>query len=184
MRCKSSFSNFVHTLCADLHLHPFALRSFNGDVERLVAIGFRNGNPVFEARHIGSVDIGNDGIGNPAILLFLFLRRVENDANGKEVVHFIEIHVFFLHLIPDAIDRLGSPLDFEFNVGILQSLTNRFYEMRHIAVADLLGFVELFCDLRVDFSVEIFQRKVFELGFNGVESETVSQRRIEIACFR
>ena len=84
---KSTLSNLVHSLRAHLHLHPLIFLSSHGDVERLVAVRLRHRNPVLQARYVGGVDVGDDRIRRPAITLLLLLWRVENDANGKQVVH-------------------------------------------------------------------------------------------------
>ena len=59
--------HLVHPFRADLHFHPFLFGAEYGDVEALIAVGFRNGQPVAQSFGIALVHIRDDGEGLPAL---------------------------------------------------------------------------------------------------------------------
>jgi hypothetical protein len=44
--------------------------------------------------------------------------RVEDDADGEEVVDTLEATLLLLHLLPDGVDALGAPLHVELQSGL------------------------------------------------------------------
>ena len=60
----------------------------------------------------------SNGIYLPAFLFFLVDGRVQNDSDGKQVIHSFEGTFLFLHFLIDGMDGLGTPFHVE-----LQSLS-------------------------------------------------------------
>ena len=174
-------SNIVHALGAYLHFHPFIFRSEHSDVEALIAIALRHAEPVTQSFWVGLIHIGDDGVDLPALLFLLFQRRVEDDADGKEVVDALEAALLLLHLLPDGVDALGAPLDMKFQSSLFEPCLDRSDEAVDVSVARLFGGVELFLDHIIGIVLEVFEREVLQLTLQRVESELMGQRRIEIA---
>ena len=100
----------VHTLGAYLHLHPLVLRAKNRDVQTLIAVGFGHAQPVSQALGVGLVHVCHDGVDLPALHLLFLEGRVEDNADGKQVIDALEAALLLLHLLPDGVDALGSSL--------------------------------------------------------------------------
>ena len=57
------------------------------------------------------IEIRDDRIDRPALLLLLFERTVQDDTDGEDVIYPLERDVLLAHLVPDREDRLGAALD-------------------------------------------------------------------------
>ena len=115
---QSPFGNFVHAAGTDLHFHPFVLWSHHGDMQTFVTVRFRDRYPVLHAFRVRLVHIGDDRVDLPAVRTLLLIRRVEDDADGKQVVYVFERDVLLFQLVVDGMDGLGTSLDVEPESGI------------------------------------------------------------------
>ena len=176
----ASLGHLVHPLCAYLHLHPFLLRSQHGDVQTLVAIRFWHAEPVAHTLGVRGVHIGDDGERLPALLFLLLRLTVYDDAYGKEVVHALELAFLLLHLLPDGVYALRAPLHVELQSGLFQLLFYRPNKLADIGIAHLLRGVQLLLDVIVGIGLQVFQRQVFQFALHLVETQFVSQWRIQI----
>ena len=183
VRCQSAFGDVVHAFGPDLHLHPFALRAHHGGVERFVAVAFGHRQPVAQSFGVGHVHVRHDGVHLPAFLFFAVEGRVEDDADGEEVVHALEGTLLLLHLLVDGVDGLGASLHVELQSGFLQLALDGLDELGDVGIARRLRLVQFIFDVVIDAAVGIFQRQVLEFRFQFVESQLVGQRGIEVGCF-
>ena len=113
----TSLGHGIHTLRADLYLHPATAACRHGGVQRLVAVGLGDGHPVAHTLGVGRVAVANDRIDRPAELLLQLTLAVDDDAQGEDVVNTLERHVLLTHLVPDRVNRLGAALDVIVKVG-------------------------------------------------------------------
>ena len=111
MRSVSGFSNLVHALRTNLYFHPFSQVAHHGGVQGFVAIGFGYRNPVADAVVSGFVDFGDEGVNLPTVEPLSFRRRIQNNTDGKDVVHIFKRDILFLHLLPYRIDRFHPHMD-------------------------------------------------------------------------
>ena len=153
----------VHAFGAYLYLHPFLFRSQHGDVQALVAVRLRHGEPVAQAFRVGLVHVGHDGVCLPALHFLLIFRTVNDDANGKEVIHPLEGAALLLHLLPDGVNALGAPLHVKLQPSLLQLLPYGAYEVLNVGVAAFLRGVQLVLDVVVGVVLQVLQRQVFQL---------------------
>ena len=174
------FGDFVHPLGANLHFYPLFLRAQDGDVQTFVAVALGHAEPVAQTFGIGHVHVCHDGVGLPALHLLLLYGRIDDDANGKEVVDALETTFLFLHLLPNGVDALRPAFHVEMQTGLLEALLDGGDESLDVAVAGSLGGVELFFDEIVGVVLEIFKTEVFEFALQLVEPQFMSQRRIQI----
>lgn len=177
--CQAVLGDFVHTLGADLHLHPFVFGAQHGDVQTLVAVALGHGEPVAKAVEVGGVFVGDERKHFPAIVFLFGRRRVDDDAYGKEVVDAVEAALLFLHLLPDGIDALGASLHVVAQPLGVEHLAYGRNEVFDIGVAGTLSGVEVFLDHIIGLRLEVFEREVFELALEFVESQFVRKGRIE-----
>ena len=178
--CHAAFGYLVHALRPDLHLHPFLLGSQHGDVQALVAVGFRHRQPVAHALGVRGVHVGDECERLPARHLLLLARTVDDDADGEEVVDAFEGALLLLHLLPDAVYGLCTAFHVEVQSGLGQFLFHRSYKPLYIRVACRLRGVQFLLDVVVGLGLQVLQRQVFQLAFQLVESQLVGQRRIEV----
>lgn len=132
---QSPFGNFVHAAGTDLHFHPFVLWSHHGDMQTFVTVRFRDRYPVLHAFRVRLVHIGDDRVDLPAVRTLLLIRRVEDDADGKQVVYVFERDVLFLQLVVDGVDGLRASLDVELQPSLLQLAFDRGDELGDVGVA-------------------------------------------------
>ena len=170
MGSNAALSHLVHSLCANLNLHPLVLRAFYRDVQTLISIRLRHGKPIAHALWVRGVHVGDDGECLPALLFFFLGRTVDNDSDGKEVVNAFKGAFLLLHLLPYRMDGLGTALHVEFQSSCRQLLANRGDEMLNIGITGSLGGIQLFLDVIVSVVLHVLEREVFQLALQLVES--------------
>ena len=153
---KTTFGNVVHTFGTYLYFYPFTFRPHNGSMQRLVSVTLWHTQPIAKAFRIWHVHVRHDGIYLPTFLLLLFIFRIENDADGKQIVHPFERAFLLLHLLIDGVDGFGTSLHVEFQAGIFQLLLDRLDKGSNVSVTRSLGFIQFFLDVVIDFGFCIF----------------------------
>src|SRR6056297_1485138 len=107
MCCKTTLGYFIHSACSDLNFDPAPIGAHNGAVQCFIAIGFRGIDPVAESIGSGTVYVRNQGVN--LVTLFLFVAAIffwgKYQANGKKVVDLLKSYAFFLHFLPDTVNR-------------------------------------------------------------------------------
>ena len=177
---NAALGHLVHTLRANLNLDPLLLRAEHGDVKTLVAVGLRHRQPVAQTLRVGLIHIGHNTVCLPALLLLDVLGTVDDDADGKQVVDALKAAFLLLHLLPDGVYRLGAPLDVKRQASPCQLVADRLYEALDIAVTTLLRLGELVLDEVVGVVLQVLEREVLQFGFQLVETQFMSQRRIQV----
>ena len=180
---QAFFGNLIHTFRTDLYFHPFTFRSHDSDVQRLVSVALRYGQPVAQTFGVGQVHVGYDGVGLPALLLLFVERRIEDDADGKQVVHAFEGASLLFHLLVDGVDGLGTSFHVELQSGLFQFFLYRFDECVNVAVARLFGGIQFILDIIVHVVLRVFQRQILQFRFQLVQSQFVCQRGIQVGRF-
>ena len=178
---KAILGDFVHTLGANLHFHPFLLGTKDGDVEAFVTIALGHGQPVAQPSQVALVFGSDDGEYFPALCLLLLQGCIEDDADGEEVVHAVEAATLLLHFLPDGVDTLRAPLDVVVQALGIEHLANGLNEAGDVGIAAFLGGVEAILDKVVGIVLQVFQREVLQFAFQLVESQFVRQRSIYIS---
>ena len=170
VRCQAVFGNFVHTFGAYLHLHPFAIRSQNRNVQTLVAVRFGHGYPIAQAFRIGLIHICYDRVGLPALHFLLLSWWIQDDSYGKQVVYALKRTLLLLHFLPDGVYRLRSALYMKAQSCVLKLLADRFYELLYVGIACLFRFVQLLFYVVIGIVFQVFQRQIFEFALQLIES--------------
>ncbi len=106
----SSLGYVVHTPGAYLHLHPLAVDGHHRGVQRLVTVRFGYRDPIAHTVGIRLVEVGDDGVGVPALYLLLRQGAIYHYAYGEHVVDLLERNALLYHLAPNGVDRLGASL--------------------------------------------------------------------------
>ena len=115
--------------------------------------------------------------------LLLVNRRVKNYSYGEQVVNTLELALLLLHLLPDAVYALRAPFHVKLKAGRLQLFLYRAYEAPYVSVAALLGGVKLLFYHVIGVVLKILEAQVLKLALQLIQTQLVSQRRVQIAGF-
>ena len=173
VRRQTSLGDLIHPLGPDLHLHPAVLRTHDGDMEALIAVALRDGDPVLKPLRIGLIHVGDDGVDMPAVALLPLWLRVEDDADGKEVVDLLEGALLHLQLVVDRRDRLRPPLDMKLQSRLLQPLLQRPDKGGDVGIASILGLRQLLLYIGVRLTVGILECQVVHLALDRIETHAM-----------
>lgn len=118
----------VHLARADLNFHRLAFGADDHGMQRFVAVGLRVGDIVVE--FLGdmlpmAVHHTQHGVA--------VADAFHDDAHGAQVVEFVHGDVLALHLFPDAVDVLGTAVDFGRDALADQQAVQLFREVLHVA---------------------------------------------------
>ena len=149
-------------------------------MERLVAVGLGDRNPVAQPFGIGDVVVGDDRVDGPALGLLLLGRTVEDDAQREDVVDPFERHVLFVHLRPDREDRLRAALDVVVESLPVEPLDDRRQKTVDEGLAFALGLLQLAVDMLVLGRFEIAQGDVLQLALDRIEAQFVRDLGVEV----
>ena len=103
-------------------------------MERFIPVALGDGQPVTQSLGVGLVHVGDDGVSLPALLLLLVERRIQDDADGKEIINALKSRMLLLHLLRNGVDGLGAPLHVELQSRLLQLLAYRLDEGSYVTV--------------------------------------------------
>ena len=168
----------VHALGAYLHFDPDAYLAHQGAVKRLVAVALRMPHPVADAAGLVLVnarDDGEDAVALAALGLLGVGGRGEDDADGIQVVHLLELHVLGAHLVPDGIRGLDALLYHEVESGLLEGRGDGRDELVYALVLVHDALVDAAGDLAESLGLLVFQPDVLHLGLHLVETQAVRQ---------
>ncbi len=127
-------------------------------METLVSIRFRHRNEVAESLWQWLVQIRNDRVHTPAILLALSTFRVEYDADGKQVVDLIDRLALARHLPIDGADILRPTVHIELETVAFETLLERPDERLDVPFPFVTGVLQTFHDRSVFVRVEDLER--------------------------
>ena len=168
MRRQASLGDLIHPPRTDLHLYPFILRPHNRDVQALVTVALRDGDPVLHTLRVGLVHIGDDGVDLPAFRAFLLQRRIQYDPDSEKIVDTLELHLLLFQLVINGMYGFGTSLDIELESCRCQLPLDRGDELGDISVAGAFRLIQFPLDEVILFPVRIFQGKVFQLALDRI----------------
>ena len=181
MRGDTSLGNGIHTLGANLNLHPAALARRDGGMQRLVAVRLGDCNPVAHTLGVGRVAVAHYGIDRPAELLLQLLLTIDNHAQGKNIVNALEGYALLAHLIPDGIDRLGAALDMVMEVGdALEPLLDGHKEAGDEGLTLALGLLQAAADILIVLRLQPLQGQILQLALERIQTQLVGDGGVEI----
>ena len=96
----------------------------------------------------------------------------------------MEVAPMSLHLAPDAVRRAHTQFNASLNVIGRQYLLCLGYKSIYIILFCQLQLGQLFLQLVILTRTAVTERQVFKLSLHIIQTETISQRRIEIVSLR
>ena len=186
VRGISALSLDIHASGADLHLEGLALLVFDGDMQGLVAVRARRGEPVAQALRVRFIFLGHVGEHLPAeILLHLgVVLAVDDEADGKDIVDTLERHFLHLHLAVDGVGALGPDLQFVDDARVGELAFQRLNELGRDLLAILLRGFQFVGNGPVLLGIGIAEPDVAQLVVDVVEAKLVRQRHVEHQCLQ
>ena len=132
MRRDTEFRGAVHFPSADLHFKRNTVFADDRGVQRLIHVGLRRGNIIFEPPGHRP-----EHVVNHAQTVVTVYDAVHNNTNGVNVINLVEVFVLHIHFTVYAVNTLNAPVNFRvFNHGrnafgnlclsLLQKLQTRF----------------------------------------------------------
>ena len=165
---QTTLRNVIHAACAYLNLHPSVLRSVHRNMQRLVTVALGHAQPVTQTLWVGLVHIGHYAIDLPALGFLLIGRRVQYDADCKEIIYMVQSSVLCLHLVPYAGYGLGASLDGELESRLLQLGLDRSDERLDVSLTRPFGLIELPCNIIIYVPMLILDRHILHLTLDGI----------------
>jgi hypothetical protein len=102
MRGDAFFCHSMHFVRPDLNFHSFAIWADNTGVQRLIHIGFRHGDIVFEPPRNGAPMRMND-----AQCFVSFSRSVHENPKTDQIIDLIVKQILTFHLLVNTEEVLG-----------------------------------------------------------------------------
>ena len=175
VRGDTGLGDAVHVASADLRFDRHAVRAEERRVQRLVAVGARDGDVVLEApRHrlenrVHDAERAVAGLG-----------AVDDDAQAVDIDDLAEQRALAAHLAVDAVEVLLARLDVRGNLGLhergIQLLLDLLEELLLVAARALQRALEH----QVTARVERLEAEVLELELHVVEAEPFGDRRVDL----
>ncbi len=175
MRGDAFLGDAVHLLGADLHFELMAAFADHRGVQRLVAVGARDGDEVLDAAWDGPpqrVDKAEDGVTGGHVL--------GNDADGEEIVDLVERAALALDLLEDGVEALDAPLHARLDVVLAQLLVEEIFDRAQKLLAfDAAGFDRL-RHLLVAHRIGIAEGQILKLATHLAHAQAMGQRRVNV----
>ena len=150
-------------------------------MEGLIAVGLWMIDPVAKTVGVTLVDLVERDVNLETLVHFLLpLQGDKDNAHGQDVIDFLKCDVFVLHLRPNGIWSLDACLDGIFESHLVECLTDGSRKIVKEFVAVLLGEGKLLFDFLIFLGMLKLEAQIFQLILNLVQSQPVSQRRIDI----
>ena len=175
VRSDAVFGMPMHFPRADLHLERFAARPDHRRVERTVIVRLWLRDVVVEFVRDRRPQLMDDAERGVAIL-----DRVDEDAHSANVVDRFDSARLAAHLVPDAVDVLGSAGDFRCHTRVLEILAKRGNDVVDEALAVEPPFVEMTRDFLVFDRLDRTEAQILELPLQLPYAQTVRERREDL----
>ena len=147
-------------------------------MERLVHIGLGDADKVLETFGYGIPYRMDD----PDSLVALW-HRVQDNAKGEDVVHFIKIHVLVDHLLIDAIEVFVATLNPARKLGFRHLLFNDFFYGIDILLLLVFFLCHVFGGLTVLPWKKIHERDIFQFRLNPMYTKATCKGSVDIKGF-
>ena len=171
----------IHTFGAYLHLQGIALPVLHRNVQGLVPVRTRGGEPVAQALDVRLVLLRHEGIHLPAKVLLEHgvVVAVYDEAYCENIVHLLERHLLHLHFLIYGICALGAYLELVFDARVGEFLLQRLDELLGEFLAVFLGGLQLVGDGPVFDRVGVAEADIVQFVVDIVEAELVGERSVE-----
>ena len=181
VRGQAAFGSLIHPLGPDLHLDIGPVPVPYRNVQGLIAVWLRKGEPVPEPVGVLLVFFSHIAEYLPAESLFSVRvwRAVNYEPDGKNIIDSFERHLLLAHLVVDGPGCLGPDFQLVLDTFVRKLLLERLNELNHQFLTVLFCGFELVGDGPVLLRVGIAEIYVLHLALHIVETELVGEWYIE-----
>ncbi len=169
------FRHPMHVLCADLDFHALAVRPDHRRVQRLIHIGLRQRDVIFEAPGHG-LPLRVD---HPERLVALS-DGVYQNAERDEIVNLIVEKVLRLHLLIDAVEVFGSAGHFGLDAFFFEDLADERDHLVDVFLPRGFLFRHVALELIINLRMEMLEREVLQLVLDPGDAETMGERGVDV----
>ena len=175
VRGHAVLGHTVHLVGADLDLHRLATRPHDSRVQRLVEVELGDGDVVLEApAHRGPARVQG------AEHRVAVLDGVDDDSHRHQVVDVVEVLTPHDHLLVDRVVVLGPAGDGALDLVDPQVLLDLKAHLAQVLLAGRGPLGHHVLDLLVHARVQGLEGSVLELPLDGVHSQAVGERRVDL----
>ena len=172
---EALLGDLIHPATADLYFDPLSIRPQHSEVQGLVTIPLRSGEPVAQAVGTVAVDLRDGRVYVPAtVLLWVPILAVKDDTHGEEVIDFLKGNTLNLHLTPDREASLDTRLHLVAEAHRVKASLQWCSEAMEEILTTSFALLDLALDLCVGLRVLVAEAEVLQFGFDGEEPEAVS----------
>ncbi len=171
----ADLAHLVHLVGPDLDLEGLAVERDDRGVERLVQVVLGDGDVVVELAGDRTPDAVDDAEGRVTVP-----DLVDQQPDGVDVVDLAEFRALALHLLPDAVDVFGSPLDVGLDAGRLELGPKLGHRPVDVGLATLASRVEELGELAEALGLQGLECEVLELPLDLPDPEALSERRVDL----
>ncbi len=177
--CRDSvLRDVMHGRRPNLDFHHPPIWSDHGRMQRLIHILFRRCDIVVESVSDRCPHVVNH---TQRVIAILNCRR--HYANCDQIVDLFKRFLPLNHLAIDRIKMLGASCDLNLHSIISKSLGQHLAQIFDIDFTFGTRQIDSFHQITVDVRLDVLQRQVFQFPFDLRHSESMRQRRINIARF-
>src|SRR5690606_27482079 len=174
----TKFCIIVHYIGANLDFYNFVMWSNYRGMQGLVAVFLGVGDVVVEFVWNHSPHIVHNTERGIAVAYFR-----HQYPDGADIVDLGKIQLLALHLAPDTVDAFGAAVDFGINTRALELATQFIGNFGDKTLAVYTAFINQAGNTFVVFRLQISEREVFEFPFQLADTQSVSQRRVDVKDF-
>ena len=172
--------DLIHPTTTDLYFDPLRIRAQYREVQGLVTVPLRSGEPVAQAVGAVAVDLRDGRVDVPAtVLLGIPILAVKDDTHGEEVIDFLKGNTLNLHLTPDREASLDTRLHLVAEAHRVKACLQWCSEAMEEILTTSFALLHLALDLCIGIGVLVAEAEVLQLGLDGEEPEAVGQRCVE-----
>ena len=170
--------HFFHFTGTDLDLDRYAMHAKQRGMQRLIAVGFGNGDVVLEPARQGFVQIMYS-----AQYAVAGVDLVDDDPECVNIHDLVKGPALAAHLLVDAVDVLLTTADFTLNAVDGQTVAERFFNLVDDFLAIAPGTLDRLINARRAHRVHRLETEVFEFDTNAVHTQPIGDGCVDFQGF-
>ena len=178
VRGDTVFADAVHLKGTDLDFQRLTAIGQYGRMQGLIHIGFRHRYIILEAARNRTPHAVYDTQRTVAVL-----NGVYQHTDSQQIINLAQLLMVTQHFLMNAVKVFRSALNFAADTGLLDSVLQRCHSLvNHILALTAFNFYLLY-QVVINIRLHITEGQILQLPFNGVDTKTMCERRINLQCF-
>ena len=178
MRSDTVFADAVHLKGTDLDFQRLTAIGQYGRMQGLIHIRFWHRYIILEAARNRTPHAVYDAQRTIAVL-----NGVYQHTDSQQIINLAQLLMVTQHFLMNAVKVFRSALNFAADTGLLDSVLQRCHSLvNHILAFTAFNFY-LLNQVVINIRLHITEGQILQLPFNGIDTETMCERRINFQCF-